>query len=167
MAYKDKEKSKEYGRKHYQENKERLDVAHRKWNQDNPEKRKQHYKTYKQKHKEEIKEYYQKNIIKIKKRLKEYRQRPENKKRMKAYSRIWRQENLEKERVRQRNSHRKRTLIKVDGFCQFDGCGIDNPYILDTHHLFPEDKEIVIILCVNHHRMIDHFEEGFFPGSNI
>ena len=55
---------------------------------------------------------------------------------------------------------------KIVSFCQFDGCEVANPDMLITHHLFPGDKETTIVLCANHHLLIDHYKEGFYDNGD-
>jgi len=71
----------------------------------------------------------------------------------------------EKNRVKCKRHREKKHLQEKNYGCQFDGCEIDDFYMLDTHHLFPGNKEITIVLCVNHHRLIDHFKEGFYNSK--
>jgi hypothetical protein len=35
-----------------------------------------------------------------------------------------------------------------------------------THHIFPDDKKTIVILCANHHLLIDHEKEGFIKGKS-
>ena len=55
---------------------------------------------------------------------------------------------------------------KFGAVCQFAGCEVEKISMLMTHHLFPGDKETLLILCANHHSLIDHEKEGFTKGNS-
>ena len=76
MAYKDKQKEKEWGKNYYQKNKSEILEYNRKYHKENKEKideqRKEYYQKNKEKLKAKRKEYYQKNrkeILELKKEL--------------------------------------------------------------------------------------------------
>lgn len=54
---------------------------------------------------------------------------------------------------------------KFGAICQFPECEVEKVSMLTTHHLFPDDKETILILCANHHSLIDHEKEGFIKGK--
>ncbi len=76
MAYKDKEKQKEYMKKYREKNKEKLKEMKREYYEANKEK----FKEYRENNKEKFKEYRENNKEKIKEYDKEYRQTPKGKK---------------------------------------------------------------------------------------
>ena len=67
---------KEYMRKYYQENKERMNENHKRWSQENKEKIKEYKKQYclenKDRKRDYDKQYYEKNKERIKEQRKEY-----------------------------------------------------------------------------------------------
>lgn len=109
------------------------------------------YKDF-EKRKERGREYYQeKREMMLEKTRKWYR---ENREKAKEYNRRYRQKH---ERIDDWP-----TLFRSEAWCQFDGCEIKDRYMLGIHHLFPGDEEAIIILCLNHHGLIDHKKEGFY-----
>lgn len=155
MPYKDKEKKKEHRKKYYFENIEKWRKYHRTYYIKNSEKIKAATKKYQQEHKEEI------AVYKIK-----YEQ--ENKPKISATKKKYYQKNKEKIKARCLKNHHNRysVILKIDAWCQFDGCEIDNHYMLCEHHLFPGDKKTSVVLCFNHHQIIDHYKEGFYESRS-
>lgn len=146
MPYKDGEKSKEKRRE-----------SNRKYRVNNREKIKARAKKYRIKYKEKIKAKEKKYRLENPGKREEYfkKYRLEHKEEIKEVSRKYRQEH---------EDGRYSSLLRSYGCCQFDGCKIKDRYMLSIHHLFPGDKETIIILCLNHHGLIDHHKEGFYEA---
>ena len=104
MPYKDPVKEKEYQKKYYEENKEKVLEYKKKYGQENKDKIRETKKKYRQDNKEKIKEadkkYRQENKDKVKEWHKKWKQ--ENKDKVKEYNKKYGQENKEK-----RNEYQK------------------------------------------------------------
>jgi len=89
MAYKDKEKKKQYNKQRYQDNKEHKKQQSKQWSKDNPEYGKQWYQDNKEHKKQQSKQWYQDN--------KEHRKQwyQDNKEHCTQRSKQWRKDNKE------------------------------------------------------------------------
>jgi hypothetical protein len=89
MAYKDKEKKKQYNKQRYQDNKEHKKQQSKQWSKDNPEYGKQWYQDNKEHKKQQSKQWYQDN--------KEHRKQwyQDNKEHCTQRSKQWRKDNPE------------------------------------------------------------------------
>lgn len=154
MPHKDPEKRKEWQRKYRQKNKEKLEDWHKKYYQENKE------RICAQK-----KKYHQENKERDKKRIQRWRQK--HKEELKIKEAIFRQKNRERlnKAQKKRKENTFNVLYRIEAWCQFDGCETDNRYMLCEHHLFPRDEETKVILCFNHHQLIDHYKEGFYESE--
>lgn len=168
MPYKDREKERECKRKYQQKNKKKIKERMKWYQMENKETIKKQRRKYRQEHKEERRVAWRKWAQENREKLhiigKRYRKK--HREQIRVYNSKWHQENRDENNIRCRKRGQERALSKIEGFCQFDGCGIDDPYMLTNHHPFPGDKEIEIILCANHHLSIDHYKEGFYKVSD-
>lgn len=101
---KNKEKIKECSKQHYQKNKEKKKQYNKQWNQKNKEKRKEYDKQY-------GKQYRQDNKEKIKQYKKQYNKKPEVKKYHKKYDKQYRQDHKG-----ERNQYRREKIKKDKNF---------------------------------------------------
>ena len=107
MPHKDPVKSKEYQKKYYEENKEKIKEYKKKWQQKNREEILESKRKYRQENKEKLneanKKYYEDNKDKVKETQKKYKQ--ENKEEIKKYNKKYKQDNKEEINVYQKERY--------------------------------------------------------------
>ena len=115
MPYKDPVKEKEYQKKYYEENKEKVLEYKKKYGQENKDKIRETKKKYRQDNKEKIKEadkkYRQENKDKVKEWHKKWKQ--ENKDKVKEYNKKYGQENKEKRNEYQKERYHTAPCYKL------------------------------------------------------
>lgn len=164
MLYKDPEKRAIF----YQENKERLSEENRIYREKNKDRIKASRKKYRRENREKIREQKKISHLKHKEKNNERSRRryQENHEEAKLKQREYRLKNRIEvnESLRRLYENRSSVQFRMEAWCQFDGCEIDNRYMLCEHHLFPGDKKTSVVLCFNHHQLIDHYKEGFYES---
>jgi len=120
-----------------------------------------------------MKRWREQNKDHIRKSGKEYRER--NKERIKKYHKQWYNKNRES-KIEHATEWKKRNRSKYNqtqrlwmwlyakkyakglgflcgtGICVF--CGEENPFLLENHHVFGRDSDLIISLCANCHHML-------------
>ena len=101
MAYKNKEREKEYQKEYYQKNKEKIKEYRKKWHQEN-----------KEKIKKQKKKYREENLEKEKERHKKWRQF--NLEKLREYKKEWQRKNPEYHKEYKKNRRQTNPKFKLD-----------------------------------------------------